>query len=140
MKTIVPNKDFVFYINSFSRKFILDFNKKNEGLILYQVFPAWLVLEDEEMDFKKISTMDATEIFAEEDSLYLKLQIQMKDSAQIQTKKICLAKELDGKKIPQIQSPADFVPQKLRVFRAGQLEISQNTWKLSEEKWYKLKD
>lgn len=150
MKALVMHKDLNHKLNSFGKKFIQHFNNifSGEQFCLYQIFPLWAFYSDDEFELKTVTAASIEGVSLEKDSLFFDLALSMENTSSFKIKKICFAKEIDGKDLSSISAKADCIvenlkpdflfPVRITVMKTGQCFSENNAFYLTEEKWIKL--
>lgn len=125
MKAIVPNKDTIFLLNNMQREIC-----RRNGLI--PQFPLWVIADEIPEHFSSIIIKSPER---DEESVYFPVQVNTDIMYRIH-----FASYTNNKEISCDLTVGEGVfPKSERVFRTGNFLAEENSWKLTNAEWHKIK-
>lgn len=139
LNVIIPNKDFLLVLNSFTKKII-----SGSPVKLCPLYPLWIFTEHSIPN--DIVSFELTGIGLSGTDIFYHAEIRYTENGSQETmkEKLRFARLLEPaeeneimKEISRWTESLSF-PLRQRVFRTGTVEQHNNSWRLYDEKWHKL--
>ena len=145
MKVIIPHKDTLFILSKTAKSFISFYNSQISKSIMIPVFPLWAFINENIIDTANICDVQIEKPIWKDREFFFPLVICSKNIKKeykiifARLKKDFNISEWEDFFNNHIYENNDF-PLKMRIFKLGDINITNNNYQSYNEKWVKLKN